>query len=844
MLWLSLRNIWSRKGRLVLTALAVIAGTAFLSGVFVFTDTIKGSFDRLFADAYANTSAFVRSSNVIEGDFGEESRDRIAIELVETVQAVPGVEEAFGSVTGTAVVSFEGKVLGQDGPPKFGASWSGSTSSPWKVEEGRGAEGPDDVVLDQRTADSGGVEVGDVVSITSIGRAREFTVVGIVSFAGNSSPGGSGWALFELTTAQEFLVGDTRLIDAVVVHSDGATADDELAAAIDAAIDDPEIEVLTGAEITAESQSAVETSLSFITIFLTIFALISLFVGSFIIYNVFSISAAQRQRENALLRAIGASRSQIVRSMFDEALVVGVGGTALGCVGGVGLAWSILQALDAAGFGPGDTELVVKSTPFIITMIVGVVVTLLCAIAPAVRSGRVPPLAAMRDVAVDRTAVSRSRRVLGAVAVLGAVGAVVLGVTGDAVWLGVGVALLYLALIALGPFVAAPVARVAAPSLGRLRGAAGVMAGRNAARNPKRTALTAGALAVGLSLMIGVATLGASAKASTREVIGEAFQADYVVSPEQENGGLGLPATIADDVKELGVGPALGISISLLTIEENGEYAAKGVMAVNPADALAVFELPFTAGGFDALTPEGILYSVDKANRDGLTVGDSVKVRMLDGVDRTLTVQGLFSDDLFGNLIVDRALFDGQTVPLVDRWVFVQSDGGVTEEGTAALQALIDTYPTVKLQSRDQYIDEQSKAIDGFLNFIYALLGMSVFIASVGIVITLWLAVWERRRELGLLRAVGMTKRQVRSSVLWESMVTGIVGVLMGVVLGVALGWIIVSAFADEGLGVFSLPVNTIVTVSLMALVLAALAALIPARRASKADILEAIATT
>jgi putative ABC transport system permease protein len=317
-----------------------------------------------------------------------------------------------------------------------------------------------------------------------------------------------------------------------------------------------------------------------------------------------------------------------------------------------------------------------------------------------------------------------------------------------------------------------------------------------------------------------------------------------VVSPQQENSGLGFPATIAEDVKALKIGAALGIAVSLLSIEENDEYAAKGVMAVVPADAAAVFNITFAEGSFAALDSSSILYSVDKAARDGLSVGSVVKVKMLDGTERQLTVSGLFSDDVFGNLIVDRSLFDGQAIPLADRWVFVKSDGGVSTESTEALRALIDTYPTAKVQSRDQYIDEQSKAIDGFLNFIYALLGMSVFIASVGIVITLWLAVWERRRELGLLRAVGMTRRQVRSSVLWESMVTGIVGVLMGLVIGVVLGWIIVSAFADDGLSVFSLPASTIVVVSIMALVLAALAAFLPARKASKADILEAIATT
>lgn len=842
---LSLKNILSRKGRLVLTALAVIAGTAFLSGVFVFTDTITGSFNRMFADAFKGTDAFVRSSNVIEGDFGEETRDRIDLELVEIVAEVPGVVEAAGSVFGTATVVFEGKVLGQDGPPKFGGAWVDSEASPWDLFAGRAPMGPTEVVLDRASSKAAKVEVGDVVSITSLGAPSEFTVVGIATFAGNDTSGGASWALFDLPTAQQVVIGDTSKVDNIVVRSDGSVSDEVLADTIELAIGDAEVEVLTGAEITKENQTAVEETLGFITIFLSVFALLSLFVGSFIIYNVFSISAAQRQHENALLRAIGASRSQITRSMFIEAFVVGVGGSLLGCLGGIGLATAILGFLNAVGFGPGDTALVLGLSGFVITLIVGTIVTMICAVAPALRAGRVPPLAAMRDVAIDRAAVSRIRKWLGGVAVLAAVAQVAMGLLGGkAEWLGGGVIAMFVALIALGPFVAAPIARVAGPVLGRLRGPAGTMSGRNAERNPKRTALTAGALAVGLALLIGVATLGASAKASTREIIGEAFQSDYVVSPEQTNAGIGVPPTIAAEIKAAGVGDALGLAATQIFVEEDGEFDDKGVLVVTADDAHAVLELAFVKGSFADLDATGILYSVDKAARESLDVGDVVRVRLLDGTVVPLTVRGIFDSDIFGNLIVDRELFASQSFPLFDLSVFVRAADGVTEEGTAALRAVVDRYPTAKLQTRTEYIDEQSKQIDGFLNFIYALLGMSIFIAVIGVVITLWLAVYERRRELGLLRAVGMTKRQVRRSVLWESMITGVVGVVLGTVLGVALGWVIVKAFEDEGLSIFELPLPTIVVAMALSLIFAALAAFIPARKASNADMLQAIATT
>ncbi|MEQ1873661.1 MAG: FtsX-like permease family protein [Ilumatobacteraceae bacterium] len=842
---LSLKNIWSRKGRMVLTALAVIAGTAFLSGVFVFTDTINGSFTRMFADAFKGTDGYVRSSNVVEGDFGEETRDRIDLAVVDVVAAVPGVTETDGYVFGFAPVAFEGKVLGQDGPPKFGASWTDSEGSPWTLYAGRAPVGPGEVVLDRASSKTAGVEVGDIVSVTSLGQPRNFAVVGIALFAGNDTSGGASWALFDLPVAQQMVIGDQTKVDAIFVRSDASVSDQELADAIESAIGDEEIEVLTGAEITKENQTAVEEALGFITIFLSVFALLSLFVGSFIIYNVFSISAAQRQSENALLRAIGASRNQITRSVFTEALVVGVGGSLLGCVGGIGLATVILGFLNAVGFGPGDTALVLGMSGFVITLIVGTLVTMICAVAPALRAGRVPPLAAMRDVAIDRAAVSTTRKWLGAFTVVASIGLVALGLSGgNANWLGGGVIAMFISLIALGPFVAAPIARAAEPVLGSLRGPAGTMSGRNAARNPKRTALTAGALAVGLSLLIGVATLGASAKASTREIIGEAFQSDYVVSPKQANGGIGIPPTIAAEIKAAGVGDALGLSATQIFVYEDDEFDDKGVLAVSAADAQAVLQLTFIEGSFEDLDATGILYSVDKAAREGLVLGDGVKVRLLDGTEVDLTIRGIYDTDVFGNLIVERSLFDGQSQPLFDLGVFVRSADGVTAEGTAALQAIIDRYPTAKLQTREEYINEQSGQIDGFLNFIYALLGMSIFIAVIGVVITLWLAVYERRRELGLLRAVGMTKRQVRRSVLWESMITGVVGVVLGTVLGIALGWIIVKAFEDEGLGVFELPIPTIAIAMGLALVFSAMAAFIPARKASNADMLQAIATT
>lgn len=843
---LSLKNIWSRKGRLVLTALAVIAGTAFLSGVFVFTDTIKGSFNTLFANAYSNTDSFVRSSDVIEGEFGDDLRATIDGSIVDVVAAVPGVKAAQADVNGAAsITNAEGKIIGGDGPPQFGRAWHDGAPSPWTLKDGEGPTNDTEVVIDAATAEKGDVEVGETVTITTKVATREFTVVGLALFAGQEGANGVTFALFDLPTAQEFVLGEAGKIDFISVAGDGSLSETELTEAIRTAIGSGPIEVLTGTEITDEEQSSAEQSLNFLTLFLSIFALIALFVGSFVIYNVFSISAAQRERENALLRAIGASRSQVTRSLFIEALVVGIGGSLLGCLGGVGLASAILGILNAAGFGPGETELVINSSPFVITVVVGTLVTLICAVAPAIRSGRVPPLAAMRDVAVDRAAVSLTRKVIGALALVVGVAAVAQGLRGGAAeWLGVGVAGFYVALIALGPFVASPISKAATPVLGAARGAAGTMAGRNAARNPKRTAITAGAVAVGLSLIIGVATLGSSAKASIREAIGESFIGDYIVSPKQQGGdGMGgLPADLVSQIEGSGVGDVLSIGASFGTVGDSTDGSL--LVAIDPSDAATLFTFDFTEGGFTDLTSDGILLMDDKANSLGVSIGDTVPVTLIGQPASELTVQGIYTTSGFTDVLVARDLFADTPTLMQYFQIYVKGADGETEATRATLDAIVDQFPTAQVQSRNGFIDAQSGQIDGFLNFLYALLGMSVFIAIVGVAITLWLAVWERRREIGLLRAVGMTKRQVRSSVLWESLITGVVGVVMGVVLGTVLGWIIVKAFEDDGLGVFELPTSTILVSAAALVVLSGVAAWIPGRKGSKANMLEAIATT
>ena len=843
---ITLKSLLARKGRLVLSALGVIASCTFLSGVFVFNDTISASFNRIFASAYENTDAVVRSSNKIEQDFGDSQRDDIDASVLAAVAAVPGVQDADGIVNGSAVIAnSDGKVIGIEGPPKLGGAFTESSVTPWKVVEGGGPTGPTEVVIDRRTSKDGSIALGDSVTITTTtGAPRAFTVVGIATFAGNDTAGASTWALFDLPTAQEFVLGKPDKLSAIAVSGDGSVSETELKSRIQDALGAAGgTEVLTGAEITEESQSALADGLSFFTTILTVFAGIAVFVGCFIIYNVFKISAAQRLKENALMRAIGARSGQVVQAQMLEALAVGMVGGILGFVAGLGLASLILSGLSAAGFAPSDSALTVEPMSFVLTFVIGVIVTLICAVFPALRAGRVPPLAAMRDVSIDRSGRSRRRAILGGISLVVAIIGLVAGLGGNTLALVPAVIGLFVAVIAFGPLVVGPLATSLTRPLRAMRGVTGEMAARNAARSPERTALTAAALGICLALLVGVATLGSSVTQSFKNTLGEQFQGDISVSSASPEGS--LPTTVLEEMLTLpAVDNAVAFGAGYL---RSGGNTSKGLglVTVNRDGAEALIKVDFTAGGWEELTGSNVIVSVDKAESKGYTLGSTIDAAYLNGTPVTLTVVGIFDSDFLGGIVADRSLMTDSATPFFEQTILASGASGVsTENLKSAVKTVTNEYPTAKTQTRGEFIDSQIAQLGGFLNFIYALLMMSVFIAVLGIVLTLLLSVYERRRELGLVRAIGMTRSQVRSSVRWESIVTALLGAAMGVSLGIALGWIVVQALKDEGLNTFSLSPVAVVGFTLMAIVFAVVAAWWPARKAAKADILQAIATT
>jgi putative ABC transport system permease protein len=690
------------------------------------------------------------------------------------------------------------------------------------------------------------VRVGDTITVTANTGSRDFEVVGVATFAGNETSGGATWALFDLDTAMEFVVGSPGLVDAVMVVGDGSVSQEELATRVNAAVGTDDIEAITGKEIIEENQSAIQEGLGFFTTFLTIFAGIATFVGCFVIYNVFKISAAQRLRENALMRAIGATSKQVVRVQLIEAVCVGLLGGLLGFAAGIGLAALILGLLSAAGFAPSDAPLTILPSSFVTTMFIGLVVTMVCAVLPAVRAGRTPPLAAMRDVSVDRSARSKRRLVVGACALAVAALGIVLGLGGRTIWLAPGVVGMLVAAIAFGPAIVGPLSAALVKPLRSVRGVNGEMAARNASRSPERTALTAATLGIGLTLMVGVSTLGASMIQSFRNTIAEQFNGDISIATSSQDGLNGLPPALLDEVLALPeIDEAVSFGGAPMRLSRDGDLADSFVGVVNVDGADALIDVPFVEGSWDDVSGTAIGVSKDRAKNDGLTVGSTIDGEFLNGDTVRLTVAAIYDSDFLGAYGADRSLFDGTDSLRFDFQILATGADGVSESALRdAVTAVTDQYPSAETKTRDQFIDDQLDQFRGFLNFIYALLGMSIFIAVIGIVLTLLLSIYERRRELGLVRAVGMTRPQVRSSVRWESIVTAVLGAALGVGLGISLGWIVVKALEDEGLNTFAVAPVSLTVFVVMAIVLALIAAWLPARRAANANILEAIATT
>ena len=838
MLRATFRSLLARKLRLLLSATAVVLGVSFVSGALTLTDTLGRVFDELFTSVNAKTAVEVRGTKPFEvsPQDGETPRLPVPASLLTSLRGVDGVAAAVGDVTGYAqLLKKDGKPYGNGQAPVLGVNYdTNPLTSSFTLRQGAPPAGPGQVALDATTSTSTGYRTGDSVRVLLRDGIRQFTVSGVFGFGDNDNLAGASIVALDAPTAQQ-LVGDPGEFDVIRLAAAEGVTPEELRDRVREVL--PETaEAVTGQESADETAGDIKQALGFFNTFLLVFAGVALFVGAFLIFNTFTILVAQRQRELALLRALGASRRQVVGSMLAEAVVVGVIASVIGLALGVGVAIGLQALLRAFGGDLPQGPLVVTTSTVVSCFVVGVLVTALAALLPARKASAVPPVAAMRDAVTAEPSLRRGT-VVGLVLLAGGVAAIAAGLQGQLALLALGALVCFLAIAALSPLLARPAARfLGAPFARAVPGRLGRL---NAMRNPRRTATTAAALMIGLALVSTVSILGASAKASIDKIIQGAVAADLVV--QEVSGFNGFPPAVAKGIAAL---PEVDeVDVLRFDAAKVGDKATF-VTAVPSAAIGRSISLTERDGDLE-LGPGVLLLSEREAKARSLEPGDTLPVAFGKGAQRTFRVGGLYEDNqLVGPYLLDASAAADFARPL-DGVVLVNAADGVSAEVLrTAVDRSIQPYPTVAASTSDEFARDVAGDIDVVITIISVLLLLSILIAVLGIVNTLALAVIERTRELGLLRAVGLARRQTRRMVTVEAVIVSVFGALLGIAVGSAFGVTLQRALAEEGITELRFPVARLALFVVVAAIAGVLAALLPARRAARLDVLAAVATT
>ncbi|CAM4196243.1 ABC transporter permease [Janibacter anophelis] len=843
MLKATFKSLLARKARLLMSAMAIVLGTAFVAGSLIFTDTLGRTFDGIMDGTVGDVVVQAEQTDQYGGSGGA----RITAAQVEELADLPGAARADGSVDafGVFVVGENGKVVGGQGAPALAFNYNDAPNqlgeAPIRIVDGRAPERSGEVVIDTATAERAGYEVGDEVPLVTTGATPEITaeLVGTLTF-GEGGMAGASISVFDTETMQQYFMDGKDAYSSVWVTAKDGVSQDELVAQVEPLA--PEgFTAWTGEDLAAENEGDIAQALGFITTFLLVFAGIALFVGSFLIINTFSILVAQRGRELALLRAIGASKRQIVRSVLLEAFIVGVVGATLGLLLGVVLALGIQSLFATFGLDLTGSGLVFSPRTVIAAYAVGIIVTMVAAWVPARRAGSVPPVAAMRDsidTGIGHHPIRRGLEV--AVLVLGVI-AFLAGLfvveSNEVWWIGAGIVGLVLGTAFLAPFVGRPLIAGLGWVYRKVFGSVGRMAEQNSVRNPGRTAATASALMIGMTLVALMGVVASSATASIDKQIEETFRADYILS-----NAVGQPfsSTVAERVAEVDgvreVSPVRFVS----TRVDGGDIFAT---AIDPDSFADVEQIEPTSGTAD-IGADAVMLSTK--HETGRQVGDTVEVKM-GASTKDLEIAGFYDEiQAIGtpDLLMSVETVDDMGGAAADNWAFIFVEDGADKASVqSSIEQIVDKQPLVTLKDQEGYADEQRSTINQLLYLIYALLGLAIVIAVLGIVNTLGLSVMERTREVGLLRAVGLSRAQLRRMITLESVTIALLGAVLGIVLGVVAGVAIQRALVEDGITELAIPGVQMVVFVAVAGIIGVLAALLPARRASRLDVLQAIST-
>jgi putative ABC transport system permease protein len=852
------RGFFARRLRAILTGIAIALGVALMAGTYILTDTINNSFAGIFKTANEGHSVVITPSERL----GERVRSQVSPigeATLARVRATPGVAQAAGSIfSPVTFLDTSGKRLTSVHAPAFAGTVLPKRFESFRPVQGRFPTGPDEVAVDQATAEraSPHLQVGQQMLIAGVAPAKRYTIVGIVTFAGGQSFGGAGAGILTLAEAQR-VVGEPGSFDQIDVAATPGVTPAALRARIRAVLPST-VEVRTGEQQAAKQTSNLESNLSFLRTFLLIFAYVSLFVGAFIIFNTFSITVAQRTREFGLLRTLGASRQQILRAVIFEGVLLGACGAILGLLGGIALAPGLDQLFKAFGADLPDNGTVLEARTIIVSLLVGMAITLLAGLMPALRATRVPPIAALREGVEIPPARLTGVGVVVRIAVLVVVGAAIVAATGATGLLGplVVVLAVYLMRLLIRYMRASkrPRYRVV-PALARTlgvlvtwRGITGRLARENAMRQPGRTMVTAAALTIGLALVTFVAVLAASFKTSIDHAVDRTFAGNLIVDNSQGGGRAeqGIPALVAPALRRV-PGVASVTPIAFTVARQYGHSENSSVTALEPASFERAYKIEWQQGSpatLLSLGNTGTIVTKEFAKSRHLQVGQRITVLTPAERSVTLTVRGIASDEtrLLGDLTITlplaRAAF-GQREDAIDFVSYVP--GASDAQVQPQVDHLLRTYfPQAQSRTAAQFKNEQANQIDTLLTLIYVLLALSVIVSLFGIVNTLILSIYERLRELGMMRAIGTSRKQLRQMIRYESIITALIGGVLGLVIGV-VGALITSLTISGSGFVLSIPVGTLAILLIVAALAGVIAAQAPARRAAKLDVLAAL---
>jgi putative ABC transport system permease protein len=846
----TLRGLLGRKLRATLTAIAIVLGVAMISGTYVLTDTIKAAFSTVFTEVYKNTDAVITGESAIGGNQNDGVvPPSLPESLLAQVRGLPGVALAEGGVSDEArLINHKGKVISRGGSPNlaFSVNPKGDQRfNPLVLTDGRWPSGPHEIAIDTKTASANDFHVGETIGAISRGPEEQFRIVGLARFGGLSSIGGATMAIFDLPTAQRFFNKQGEL-DSIGVAAKPNVSPAELVGQIRPLL--PETaQVRTGQDEAKKQTSDTNGFLNILQYFLLAFGFVALFVGIFVIANTMGITVAQRMRELATLRTLGATRRQVYWSVVLEAFAIGVIASVIGLFLGLGLAKVLNQIFIWFGIDLPQVGTVFATRTVVVALVVGILVTLIAAVRPALRATRVEPIAAVREGAVlPPSRLARFGPYIAVAVIAGAVALMLVGLFVGGIstklrllCLGIGALAVFVGVAMLAPTLVPSIARVLGWPAARFGGAAGSLARGNSIRNPSRTASTASALMIGLTLVTLVAVLAAGLKTTFEGSVDKLFVADYALT--SENGF--TPTSIASEQALRGV-PGVDV-VSGVRAGEGRVFGDRiGVTAVEP-NVGTVIDLKWKEGSPSTparLGRDGAFVAKEYAKDHQLHVGSTFDLETPTGGRLALVLRGIFDPPKggspFGDVTISVARFDHEYANPQNLFTFVDTKGGATDENTKTLERALARYPDAKIQTKSEFVHNQERGINLLLQLLYVLLSLSIIISLFGIVNTLVLTVFERTREIGMLRAVGMTRRQVRNMIRHESIITALLGAALAIPVGIVLALMVGKAIDYPA---FTIPWTTLVVFVFAAIVAGLIAAIFPARRAGRLNVLEAL---